>query len=103
MNLSTVRGIYNNVGAEKCNGLLKKSKPKKDTDARPIKETTIDMIAGLIKRHKSPTRRTVIAKSYLSPSTVNNAIRILFERGVISKNRKEVGSGCEVSYSIKKS
>jgi ribosomal protein S25 len=105
MNLSSIRLIYNNVGEEKCKSLLisKSNKPKKDTDARPIKETTIDMITGLIKRHKNPTRRTVIAKSYLSPSTVNNAIRILFERGVISKNRKEVGSGCEVSYSIKRS
>ena len=105
MNLSTVRGIYNNIGAEKCNALLipKANKPKRDTDDRPIAETTIDLITGLIKRHKNPTRRTVIAKSYLSPSTVNNAIRMLFQRGVINKTKSEVSSGQTVSYSLKKS
>ena len=104
MNLSTVRGIYNNVGAERCKSLLipKSNKPKRDTDDRPIAETTIDLITGLIKRHKNPTRRTVIAKSYLSPSTVNNAIRILFQRGVINKTKSEIGSGQTVSYSLKK-
>ena len=104
MNLSIVRGIYKNVGAEKCKSLLtsKANKPKRDTDDRPIAETTIDLITGLIKRHKNPTRRTVIAKSYLSPSTVNNAIRILFERGTITKKTSKVGSGSTVSYSLAK-
>jgi len=104
MNLSSVRLIYNNVGAEKCNAMLmpKSKKPKRDTDDRPIAETTIDLITGLIKRHKNPTRRTVIAKSYLSPSTVNNAIRILFQRGLINKTSSVVGSGCTVSYSLSK-
>ena len=104
MNEASIRLIYNNVGAEKCNALLtpKSNKPKKDTDDRPIAETTIDMITGLIKRHKNPTRRTVIAKSYLSPSTVNNAIKILFQRGVINKTKSEVGSGQIVSYSLVK-
>jgi len=105
MNLSTVRGIYNNIGAEKCNALLipKANKPKRDTDDRPIAETTIDLITGLIKRHKNPTRRMVISKSYLSPSTVNNAIRVLFQRGVITKKSSKIGSGQTVSYSMAKS
>jgi len=104
MNEASIRLIYNNVGAERCKALLipKANKPKRDTDDRPIAETTIDLITGLIKRHKNPTRRTVIAKSYLSPSTVNNAIRILFQRGVINKTKSEVGSGQTVSYSLKK-
>ena len=104
MNLSSVRLIYNNVGAEKCNSMLmpKSKKPKRDTDDRPIAESTIDLITGLIKRHKNPTRRTVIASSYLSKSTVDNAIKILSKRGLINKVRSVVGSGCTVSYSLAK-
>ena len=104
MNLSTVRGIYNNVGTEKCNSMLiqKSKKAKKDTDDRPISENTINLIAGIINRYKNPTRRSLISKSYLSPSTVSNATRILFDRGIIKKTASITGSGRAVSYSIAK-
>lgn len=104
MNESIVRGIYSHVGEAKFNSLLnpRKGKPKKDTSDRPITEATIDLIAGLIKKHKNPTRRVIIAKSYLSGSTVSNAIRILFERGAIKKIKVNPDSGRTIAYSLSK-
>jgi len=111
LNHAGVDSIYKCVGNDRFESLLlKKCKVKKDTDKRPIAETTIDLIIGIIKRHKNPDRRTVIAKSYLSPSTViaesclssstvNNAISILFERGVI---KKKISESNTVSYSLSK-
>tara|TARA_R100000951_G_scaffold112799_1_gene113708 strand:- start:486 stop:809 length:324 start_codon:yes stop_codon:yes gene_type:complete len=104
MNEAIVRGIYGHVGTEKLKAisLPADKKPKRDTDERPISVNTIDLIQGIIKKYKNPTRRTVIAKSFLSPSTVNNAIRILSGRGLIIKTKSEVGSGRTVSYSLVK-
>ena len=103
LNHAGITNIYKSVGNERFKSLLlKKCKVKKDTDKRPIAETTIDLIIGIIKRHKNPDRRTVIAKSYLSPSTVNNAISILFERGAIKKKTSKIDGLSTVSYSLSK-
>ena len=100
LNHAGINSIYKSVGNDRFKSLLlKKCKVKKDTDKRPIAETTMDLITGIIKRHKNTDRRTVIAESYLSSSTVNNAISILFERGVI---KKKISKSNTVTYSLSK-
>ena len=100
LSYSGVCVIRNDIGDKRIDSLFI-PKSKKDKSSRPITEKTINLVAETIRMHKTPTRNYIMRKSYLSSSTVSNAIGILFNRGTIEKNTLSA-TGRTVTYSLAK-
>jgi DNA-binding transcriptional ArsR family regulator len=101
MNLSGIKSIYADVGKDRCDSLFF-NKPKCQV-TRHIRESSIQIIANLIKCHKKITRKYLLVKSGMSRTTVEYAIKVLSDRRVITKVRDTEMIGHPISYLMAKS
>tara|TARA_R110000744_G_scaffold321118_3_gene427259 strand:+ start:4501 stop:4824 length:324 start_codon:yes stop_codon:yes gene_type:complete len=87
MNLAIVKGIYSDIGSDKFNSLsvAGKDQPHKTMGKRSISKHTLDLVVQIIEKYTNATRTVVINESLLHQSTVNNAVNILKDRGLINK------------------
>lgn len=98
LSYSGVRGIYNEVGDDKCKALLYK------TAARIAdgftSDSAIDCVFNIIKQHKTITKQRLMKKCLLSSSTVNHSLNSLMRRRDITKFKDTESSGQPVTYSL---
>jgi len=88
MNLATVKSIYTPIGKEKFNSLMRNEviSPYKRT-LKVVAEATVNRIADLIKKKGQLSRAYLIKHSGQSKSTTEAVIRIIFESGLIRKEK----------------
>ena len=98
MNLSIVQGIYTPIGKSKFNSLMRHPKKKERRKTKVIAAQTVDKISKLIERNKKVTRDYLFENSGNSKSTSEMAIRILFEKGTIRKERNKMLPNHPVIY-----
>jgi predicted HTH transcriptional regulator len=97
MNLSTVRNIYNPVGKVKFNELMRHDRVYKRTP-KSIAKKTVDKVAKLIKTNRKVTREYLFKHLELSKTTTEAAVRVIFESGLIRKEKNKMLPNNPVVY-----
>ena len=97
MDLSTVRNIYNPVGKARFKAMCKPTTDKA-RKRKSIAESTVNMVAKLIKTNRKVTRDYLFTHLDLSKTTAEAAVRVIFERGLIRKERNKMLPNHPVVY-----
>ena len=99
MNLSTVRNIYTPIGKNKFDSLVRNevtSPYKKQT--KLVSRETLDSIANIIKEKCQVSRLYLLEISGQSKTTTEIAIRVMFESGLIRKDRNRALNNHPTTY-----
>jgi len=97
MNLSEVRAIYKPISKATFEALVRKPKVYKKS-TKVVAQKTVDKIAKLIKTNRKVTRDYLFQFSGQSKTTSEAAIRIIFEKGLIRKEKNRMLPNNPVVY-----
>lgn len=86
MRLSTVRGIYKEVGKEKFRSICKPKVEIKNKKA-PLAPNTLNKISKMIKTNRKVSRAYLLEHSGFGRTTTELALKTLFDKFLVKKEK----------------